>query len=228
MLKSIRIHQIKIQPCTVARLPLCRRKSDRTEIKMIKTKIKWGYIIIGLLLCTIGACFIAFNNSLSLLAITVGIALSAFGVVYGVLTIAHHSRGFLFAVKIIFAVICIVSGIITAIFNKDSVDILISVFCLLLIIDGSFKLNTASMSKRFSVGGWWIMMIVATLVIASSFFLLKFTPEKIQRSSTVLGITIIADAVANFSSTVWVTKYENAEKAEFYHEVQNQLDGNVN
>lgn len=195
---------------------------------MIKTKIKWGYIIVGLLLCTIGVCFIAFNNSLALLAITVGIALSSFGVVYGVLTIAHRTRGFVFAVKIIFAVICIVSGIITTIFNKDSVDILISVFCLLLIIDGSFKLNTASMSKRFSVGGWWIMMIVAVLVIASSFFLLKFTPENIQLASTVLGITIIADAVANFSSTVWVTKYENAEKTEFYHEVQNQLDGDSN
>lgn len=194
---------------------------------MIKSKIKWGYILIGLLLCMIGVFFIAFNKSVSLLSITVGIALSVFGTVYGILTIAHKSRGFTFAVRIVFSIICIISGIITAIFNEGAADILISVFCLLLIIDGSFKLNTAAMSKRFSVGGWWVMMILALLVIASSFFLLKFTPETIQICSTVLGITIIADALANFSSTVWVTKYENAEKTEFYHEVQNEIDSNI-
>ncbi len=193
---------------------------------MIKFKIKWGYILIGLLLCTIGACFIAFNKSLSLLAITVGVALSAFGIVYGIITIAHKSRGFTFAVRIVFSIICLTSGIITAVFNKSSIDILISVFCLLLIIDGSFKLNTASMSKRFFVGGWWVMMVLALLVIASSFFLLKFTPESIKISSTVLGITIISDALANFCSTVWVTKYEIAEKTEFYHEVQSEIESN--
>lgn len=195
---------------------------------MLKTKIKWGYILIGILLCAIGICFIAFNNSLSALAITVGIILSVFGIVLGVLTIANHTRGFLFAVKIIFSIICIISGVITAIFNKDSVDILIAIFCLLLIIDGSFKLNTSSMSKRYSVGGWWVMMIVAVLVIVSAFFLLKFTPEKIRVASIILGVTIIADAIANFFSTVWVTKYESAEKAEIYYEVHSDLDSKTN
>ena len=191
---------------------------------MTKSKIKWGYILIGLLLCMIGVCFIAFNKSLSLLAITVGISLSLFGTVYGIITIAHKSREFTYVIRIVFSIICIISGIITAVFSKSSVDILVSVFCLLLIIDGSFKLNTATMSKRFYVGGWWVMMILALLVIASSFILLKFTPESIQTCSTILGITIIADALANFSSTIWVTKYENAEKNKFYHEIQSKID----
>ena len=64
--------------------------------------IKWGYVVIGLLLCAIGICFIAFNNSLTWLAITIGIILAVFGTVFGVLNIASKKRDFSFAVKIVF------------------------------------------------------------------------------------------------------------------------------
>lgn len=186
--------------------------------------IKWGYVVIGLLLCAIGICFIAFNNSLTWLAITIGIILAVFGTVFGVLNIASKKRDFSFAVKIVFSIICLVAGIITAIFNKDSVDILIAVFCLLLIVDGSFKLNTAAMAKRYSVGGWWIMLAVSALVIVAAFALAKYTPEKISTATVLLGIIIMVDAISNLFATVWVTKYETAQKAEIYYEVHNSLE----
>jgi uncharacterized membrane protein HdeD (DUF308 family) len=190
--------------------------------------VKWGYIIIGLLLFAIGICFIAFNNSLKWLAIAIGVILSAFGTVFGVVTVANKKRGFSFAVKIIFSIICLASGIITAIFNENSVDILIAVFCLLLIVDGSFKLNTSAMAKRYSVWGWWIMLSVSVLVIASAFALAKYTPEKTSTATLLLGLTTIIDAVANLFSTVWASKYETAQKAEIYYEVHNSLnDGSL-
>ncbi len=183
-------------------------------------KVKWGYIVIGILLTVIGVCFLAFNDSLTALAITIGVILSLFGIVFGVLTIANKKRDLVFALKIVFAVICLVSGIITAIFNKDTVDILVAVFCLLLIVDGSFKLNTSAMAKRYSVFGWWIMMIVSVLLIASSFCLARYTPDKAATATVLLGIILIIDAIANFFSTVWVAKYEAAQRAEIYYEAK--------
>lgn len=186
--------------------------------------VKWGYILIGLLLGAVGVCFISFNNSLEVLALTVGIILTVFGIVFGTLTIANKTRSFSFAVKIVFAVICLVCGIITMIFSSQSVPYLTAIFSLLLIIDGSFKLNTAAMAKRFSVGGWWIMMTVSVLVILSAFLLTeyKFTVEN-ELLTQLLGIVITVDAVANLFSTVWVAKYEAAGKAEAYYEICREL-----
>ena len=185
--------------------------------------VKWGYLVIGMLLLAIGICFVSFNNSLSALAITVGVILAAFGAVFGVITISGKKRGFYFAVKIIFSVMCLAAGIITAIFTKNSIEILISLFSLLLIVDGSFKLNTSAMSKRYSVRGWWIMMIVAVLVIGSAFALVERTPENQTLSTVLLGVIIIVDAVANIFSLFWVSKYESAKKAEIYYDVCQEI-----
>ena len=185
--------------------------------------IKWGYILVGILLLAIGICFILFNNSLTALTVIIGVILGIFGIVLSVITISEKERGFYFFTKIIFSVICIAAGIITAIFNQSSAAYLVSVFCLFLIIDASFKLNTAAMSKRFSVGGWWVMMIVSVLVIGSSFFLLSFTPQSIETSSIILGIIFIVDAVTNLFSTYWVAVYEERQKAEFYYEFHCEL-----
>lgn len=189
--------------------------------------IKWGYLVIGILLAVIGVCFILFNNSLKALAISVGVILAVFATVFGVLTIASRGRGLAFAGKIIFAIICLVSGIVTAVFNTGSIDILISLFCLLLIVDGSFKLNTAAMSKRYSVGGWWIMMTASVLVILSAFALAKYTPSQ-EKATILLGIVIVTDALANIFSMFWVPKYETAEKAEIYYAAHKEFEDSSN
>ena len=188
--------------------------------------VKWGYLIIGILLLAIGICFIAFNDSLSVLAISIGVILSIFAVVFGVSTIACKKRGFNFAVKIIFAVICLAAGIVTAVFDKRSVEILISLFSLLLIVDGSFKLNTSAMSKRYSVKGWWVMMAVAVAVIVSAFILAERTPENQARATVLLGAIIIVDALANILSVFWVARYESAQKAEIYYDACQEIQNN--
>ena len=185
---------------------------------MQKNSVKWGYIILGLIFIAIGACFIAFNNSLKYLAIAIGVILALFGAIFGTLTIANKSRSSGFAVKIIFSIMCLVAGLVTAIFNEGTVDILIAVFTLLLIIDGSFKLNTAAMAKRYSVGGWWIMMIISFLIISSAFVLARYTPADIAKATLLLGLIIEVDALANLASAIWVTKYEIAQRADIYYE----------
>lgn len=196
-------------------------------LKKLKN-IKWGYPVISILLSVIGVCFIAFNNSLTVLAISVGVILAAFGAVFGVITISGRRRSFYFAVKIVFAVMCLAAGITTAVFRENSTEVLISLFSLLLIVDGSFKLNTSAASKRYSVSGWWIMMIISVAIIGSAFALVERTPAKESLTTTLLGIIIIADAVANLLSVFWAMKNESAAKAEIYYDVSQEIKNQEN
>ena len=185
--------------------------------------VKWGYVLLGILLGAAGICFTMFNDSLKILTMSIGVIVTVFGVMFGAVTIASKSRGPAFAFKILLALSCLAAGIVTMIFNKEAVDIIISLFSLLLIVDGSFKLNTSIMSKRYSVGGWWIMTAVSVAVIASAFILTRYT-SKIDNATLWLGIIILIDAAANLFSTVWVSKYEIAAKAEIYYEVHKDIE----
>ncbi len=181
-------------------------------------KFKWGYPLLFLILLGIGICLISMKEALIALAITIGCTVAAAGIVIGVFAIAKKERDFNFVIKIIFGSSCLVAGIVTAAFNDASVEILISIFSLLLIIDASFKINTTAMAKRYSVPLWWIILSLATLTVVGGFFLLKYTPEDIPTASLILGIVFIVDALSNLLSAFYVSAYENREKAEHYRE----------
>ena len=186
---------------------------------MSKRESKLGYIIIGILLIAIGVCLVAFSDSLAILAITIGSLLAVSAAVFGIVTIAKKNRGVRFALRITVAIIGLVAGITTAIFKENTVSVMVSVFSLLLIVDGSFKLNTAAMSKRYSVGGWWVMLVTSVLIILSAFILAKYTPDDIAAETIWLGITIIVDGLSNIFSAIWTALYEKAEHKEIYSEI---------
>jgi len=186
---------------------------------MSKKESKLGYIIIGILLIAIGVCLVVFSDSLAILAISIGALLAVSAAVFGIVTIAKKNRGVRFALKITLAIICLVAGITTAIFKENTVSVMVSVFSLLLIVDGSFKLNTAAMSKRYSVGGWWVMLVTSVLIILSAFILAKYTPDDIAIETIWLGITIIVDGISNIFSAIWTSLYEKAE----YKEIRSDI-----
>ena len=123
----------------------------------MKEKLKnfaWGYVILFAILVAIGALCICFHNTLPYVAFGIGAIIALFGVIYGVLALASKDRGAKFAFKITVAVCSIVAGVVTMIFSKDAVDILTALMGLFLIIDGSFKLQSAAISKRYKSVGW--------------------------------------------------------------------------
>lgn len=197
-------------------------KGITTMLAKIKN-IKWGYVLIAVILGAVGTCFLLFNSSLTTLTVTIGVILAVFGAAFGVITVAGKKRGFAFALKIGLAVISLGAGITVAIFNDDAASVLIALFCLLLIVDGSFKLHTSAMAKRYSVFGWWIIMAISILLIASAFLLTKLSPT-VAVATTHLGVMMIADAILNLFSTFWIAKYETAQRAELYYEVHKDLE----
>ncbi len=167
-----------------------------------------GYALIGLFLLIVGILFIRFNTALKTLIISIGIVLAIFGIIYGIITIAKKDRGARFAVRIGFSIICIVCGVITAIFRNEASKYVAAIFSLLLIVDGSFKLNTSAMAKRYKVEGWWIMLIPAVLLVIGGFTITKFPPSTAETVSVFLGILIIVDSIINLFSIFFVPKFE--------------------
>lgn len=202
----------------------------KETMKKAKSKSKisvWGYILLFLVLGALGIAFLTLKV-LEALAITIGVLLAVFGVVFAIITVASKNRGAGFVVKIIFAAICITCGIVTALLKEDAVKILFFIFCLLLTVDGAFKLNTSAMSKRYSVGGWWVMMIVALAVTVSAFILPSLRFEDQSTSTLLLGIIFIVDAAANLMSAFWVSKYTAAQYAQIYLDAYNDIKNSNN
>ncbi|MBQ8689010.1 MAG: DUF308 domain-containing protein [Clostridia bacterium] len=186
-------------------------------LKKLKS-FKWGYMVITLGLIAVGVCLIAMSNALVALAITIGCLLAVSGIIFGIVTLADKNRGFAFGFKIFFAAIALIGGVVTAIFNEGTVEILVSIFSLLLIVDASFKLNTTVMSKRYSLPLWWVILAISVTVIASGFFMIKYPPENVTTTSILLGIIFIIDAVSNFLSAFFLTEVEKCRKRDFIAE----------
>ena len=182
---------------------------------------KWGYVLISAFLCAVGICLISFNDVLKNVAIAIGVVLVLFAIVYGTIVLAGKDRGVTFAFKIIFAAICLVAGTVVAILHSATVAIMISVFSLLLIIDGAFKLQTAIMSKRYSVALWWVILSLSVAVIVGAYFLIKaeVNADRIATVSIWLGITILVDALANLLSAFYITIYEKRQHTEIRGEI---------
>ncbi len=183
-------------------------------------KFGWGYILLAIALVALGICFISFNNSFDVLAISFGVITTVSGIAWGVHTLAKRERSLKFAVKIIICVALIVSGVITMISRKDAVNIMIDILSLLIIIDGSFKLQTSIKSKKYSVAFWWIMLTVAVAVIISAFLVVKITFSKPQNMSIIFGLVTILDGISNFCSAFFYTASENKQAVAIFEEVK--------
>lgn len=162
-------------------------------------KFGWGYIILGIILATLGVCFIAFSGMLSILAVTIGITLAVFGIVFGVITLAKRERSVAFALRITFAALALIGGVVTAILNESAIGFIADIFCLLLIIDGAFKLKTAVLSKRYSLFGWWFMLAMSVAIISSSFIVTKLMTAYTESTTltVIMGVIILVDGAAN-------------------------------
>ena len=190
--------------------------------KKLKT-LGWGYVFLGLLLFSIGVCFIIFADSLKILAISIGAILTLFGLVFGFVAISEKARNFRFAMKIALSVICISCGIITMIFSGGAISVLVAIFCLLLIVDGSFKLSAAAEARRYSLKDAWIMMAVSSVVIISAFITAMRLSPTSASSSYILGAIVIVDAVANLISSVSAPRRERARDEEIYLKLKEEM-----
>ena len=197
-------------------------KEEKQNKKRNNSKI--GYLLIFLLLLTIGILLVVWQNTLTGLAIAIGSVLALFGIIFTVLTLAKHERGFLFAIRVFFSIICIIGGAVIIITHESAVQVIISLSSLFLIVDASFKLNTTAMSKRYSVPLWWVILTLSVAIILGGYGMLEFEVEDILVKAKILGAIFMADAIANLLSAIFISAYEHRQQKEAYLEFYHTKD----
>lgn len=168
----------------------------------------FGYILIAVTVGAIGGCFIAFQSAFQILAISIGIILALYGILFGVAALVKPRRGVGFALKLGVSVICIVCGIVTAVMQDGAVMLIKDIFCLLLIVDGAFKLQTAigALHRRLHIA--WGLVAVSLLTIVPAFLLSKFVVGDEGVTAMLLGIVMIVAAIGNFATPFFMDRTE--------------------
>ncbi len=187
--------------------------------RKIKT-YSWGYFMFAVLLMAVGGCFLAFckEELLEKAVLIIGALLTVFAIVFGVLTLSHKTRGASFFFRMTFAILALIGGVVTMILREGAISIVLDIAGLLLIIDGSFKLQTTVRMKTFYNPIWWIMLVISVLSILGGFFMVKGGIDNTVLRSVLLGTTLVIDGIGNLLSTFVVPINAAREKTEILAE----------
>ncbi len=177
-------------------------------VKAIKS-FRWGYLLISIILCLVGACFIAYpTQSMTIGSYTIGGASILVGIVLVIKVLANRKRSFSFAISVICAVLTVTCGVVALIIPEQVFKLYPMFIGLFIIIDGSFKFQTVINAKRYKLKMWWFLLIFSIISIAGGFLLVRFSGTDIKGIvfAEIIGVTLFADGLENFFSLFYLSK----------------------
>ena len=179
----------------------------------------WGVLMFAVLLGCAGFCLIAFpDDALPTVILVIAIAAIVFAIVRAAMVLAEKERGFPFFFKMLSAALALFAAIFLLV-RRDSADEILSFFVgAMVVIDGSFKLHTAIMSRRYRMVSWWIMLAVSVLTIIGALWLIKSPPEGMRVASVFMGLLLMVDALQNLLSTAFNPSIERRIRKEILAE----------
>ena len=176
---------------------------------------KWGYPLLFLLTASLGVLFLLFRETLTVLAVSVGVILILFAILYAVCTMADRERGFLFALKMVLSVLVLTAGIVVLIARAATMTVILSLFAFLILLDGAFKLQTTVLSKRYRLFGWWFLLVLSLLMVIGGGILFRFLDRwETGTAAILLGLLLIVDGIANLFTAFFLSGYEGRMRKE--------------
>lgn len=185
---------------------------------------KAGYLVISAALCVLGVLLIAIPDfSAALLGVICGILLIVFGCVKLVGYFSKDLYRLAFQYDLALGILLIALGAVMLARPGSLMNFTCIALGLFILEDGLFKLQIALEAKRFGIGKWWLILGLA-LVAGGLGFLLLFRPGEGSRLlMVVLGITLLAEGILNFSTmltAVKIIKHQRPDviEAEYYED----------
>jgi len=167
------------------------------QLKLAKN----GYIIMSVLFMVLGACLIIWPDcSMAVFCTAVGIML----IVYGLIKIlGYFSRDIYclaFQFDLAFGILLMAVGVILIARKNFAVDLIFSVFGILILADALFKIQMSVDAKRFGLALWWQILLIAlvTGVIGVLVFIRPF--EAAAMMMVLVGFSILLEGILN----LWV------------------------
>ena len=177
-----------------------RRRGRMNALKQLKLA-KNGYIIMSVLFMILGVCLIIWPDcSMAVFCTAVGIML----IVYGCIKIIGYlSKDFYclaFQFDLAFGILLMAVGVILIARKNFAVDLIFSVFGILILADALFKIQMSVDAKRFGLALWWQILLIAlvTGVIGVLVFIRPF--EAAAMMMVLVGFSILLEGILN----LWV------------------------
>ena len=164
------------------------------QLKLAKN----GYIVMSILFMILGICLIIWPDcSMAVFCTAVGIMLIAYGCIK---IIGYFSRDFYclaFQFDLAFGILLMAVGVIMIARKNFAVDLIFSVFGILILADALFKIQMSVDAKRFGLVQWWQILIVAlaTGVIGVLVFIRPF--DAAATMMILVGFSIFLEGLLN-------------------------------
>lgn len=174
---------------------------------------KIGYIAVSAALCVLGILLIAVPDlSASLLGVLCGILLIGFGLVRLTGYFSRDLYRLAFQYDLAFGILLIALGILVLCRPKSLPIFLCVTLGLSVLADGLFKIQIAVEARRFGLSEWWLILLLALLTGACGFLLMWRPGEGTNVLMTLLGITLLAEGILNFSTVITAVKIIRHQK----------------
>lgn len=191
---------------------------DTKQIK-VKQSVPWGYLAFALLIMGAGALLLIFpDESLTWAVRVIGIATMLLGILEIVRILAKKERDIMFFLKMLTAVLGLVGGGFFLFAPDKALEYLAMCAGVYLMIDGSFKLQTSILSRRFRMATWWFVLAMAVAAIAGGFFLIRGLGWDAKGHAVFIGIFFLVDGLQNLVSMFYLPSIEKRRTIEIAKE----------
>lgn len=171
-------------------------------------KFRWGYLLISLVLCAVGLCFIIYpNNSIKIGSYIIAAAAMLVGIILAIKVLADRKRDFSFATSIFSAVLTVSCGVVALIIPNEIFKLYPMLIGLFIILDGSFKLQTVINAKRYKIKCWWLLLLFAVISIIGGFFVIRLRVDidvSYRFFSIIMGVALCSCGLQNFLSLFYL------------------------
>lgn len=170
-------------------------------------RTKKAYLILSSALIFFGICLIIWPEiSAKTLCIVTGAVIAVFGVVKLLGYFSNDRFGLAFQFDFALGIFLIIAGILMIIHPKNIITSLPIIFGVFILIDGAFKLQTATDAKRFGLQKWWAIIILAVLTCIFGGLLILNPFESAITFTVIFGITLIIDGIQNLCVAAYTVK----------------------
>ena len=168
---------------------------DLKQLKLVKNI----YIVMSLLFCVLGIFLMARpKSSVKMLCVLMGIML----ILYGAIKISGYFTRDAFCLAfqfdLAFGILLMAVGVILIARKNFAVDLIFSVFGILILADALFKIQMSVDAKRFGLALWWQILLVALVTGVIGVFIRPC--EAAATMMALVGFSILLEGILN----LWV------------------------
>lgn len=176
---------------------------------------KIGYIVMSVVFCIAGTLFIALPDiSTTMIGISMGIAMIAFGIVKLVGYFSRDLFRLAFQFDLELGILLIVLGVMVLIKPDNLMTFICIALGISILTDGLFKVQIALDARRFGIKSWCVILALAIVTGTIGVFLIFHSAKSAQFLTILLGVSLLVEGILNLYtviSTVLIVRHQQPD-----------------